>query len=144
MLKRMFVISSLLLLPLMTTPSLTQAGAVDTSVISNWQIDAKPLDMVHTLDNKKVFILGEDSKVHIYTADGKKQGSIPVDKGVTAIDIAPRGELLYLMNNEKNTFTSLTVSFTTPIDVTGSPFLGNENAPVVLALFSDFVSLHLT
>jgi hypothetical protein len=137
MLKKMFILSSLVL-PLMTTPFHSQASTVDTTVISNWQIDVKPVDMVHTLDNKKVFILGEDSKVHIYAADGKKQGSIKVDKGVSAIDIAPRGELLYLANGNTKTFTSLAVSFTTPIDVTGSPFLGNANAPVVIALFSDF------
>ena len=116
----------------------SQGSSVDMTVKSKWKLDAQPLDMVHTLDNKKVFILGDDSKVHVFTTDGKKQGVIEVDKGVTAIDIAPRGELLYLMNAESNTFTSLAIGFTTTIDITGAPFLGKENAPVVLALFSDF------
>lgn len=138
MLKKMFIITGLFLLPVMTTPFPSYGSTVDTSVVMNWHIDAKPIDMVHTLDNKRVFILGDDSKVHIFSADGKEQGSIAVDKGVTSIDIAPRGELLYLANGQTNTFTSLTVSFTTPIDISGSPFLGNENAPVVIALFSDF------
>ncbi|MDH3328101.1 MAG: hypothetical protein OEM01_02600 [Desulfobulbaceae bacterium] len=111
---------------------------VDWSVISTWKLDAKPLDLVHTLDNQKVYILGDDNKVHLFSAQGQKLGSIPVDKGVTAIDIAPRGEMLYLINEQENTFTSLAISFVTPIDVTGSPFLGNEDAPVVLAVFSDF------
>lgn len=114
------------------------SGSPDTSVRASWKLDARPLDMVHTLDNKKVYILGDDAKVHIYTAEGAKQGEIPVDKGVTAIDIAPRGEMLYLINAQDNTFSSMTVSFTAAIDVTDAPFLGNENAPVVLAVFSDF------
>ena len=138
MLKKTLFISALLLLPLIALPQPSQASTIDTSVVVNWKIDAKPLDMVHTLDNKRVFILGDDSMVHVFTADGKKQGSIKVDQGVTSIDIAPRGELLYLANGKNNTFSALTVSFTTPIDVTGAPFLGNENAPVVLAIFSDF------
>jgi predicted DsbA family dithiol-disulfide isomerase len=114
------------------------SGSPDTSVKASWKLDAKPLDMVHTLDNKKVYILGDDAKVHVYSAEGEKQGEIPVDKGVTAIDIAPRGEMLYLINAQDNSFTSFTVNFTATIDVTDAPFLGNENAPVVLALFSDF------
>ncbi len=141
MLKKTVTISALLLMPLMASPPSLEASpnkSIDTSVKATWKIDAKPMDVVHTLDNKRVFILGDDSKVHVFSTDGGKQGAIPVDKGVTGIDIAPRGELLYLINQKNNTFTSLSVSFTATIDVTGAPFLGNENAPVTLALFSDF------
>ncbi|GAB4332882.1 MAG: hypothetical protein Kow0089_01100 [Desulfobulbaceae bacterium] len=141
MLRKLITIAALVAVPLLAVPlqaDALQNQGIDTGVRSNWKIDAKPLDMVHTLDNKRVFILGDDSKVHVFTTDGLKQGAIPVDKGVTGIDIAPRGELLYLINGDNNTFTSLTVSFTTTIDITGAPFLGNENAPVVLAVFSDF------
>ena len=119
-------------------PQAPQATPVETSVAASWKLDAKPLGMVHSLDNKRVFILGDDSKVYIYASEGGKQGEIPVDKGVTAIDIAPRGEMLYLINGQDNTFTSLNVSFTSVIDVAGAPFLGKENAPVAVALFSDF------
>lgn len=141
MLKKTVTFSALLLLPLMASSvplSASQNSAIDTSVTATWKIDAKPLDMVHTLDNKRVFILGDDSKVHVFSAEGGKQGEIQVDKGVTAIDIAPRGELLYLVNQTDNTFTSLTISFTATIDISGAPFLGDENAPVALAIFSDF------
>ncbi len=114
------------------------SSGVDSSKITSWKLDAKPLDVVHTLDNQKVYILGNDSKVHVFSANGTKLGSIPIDQGVTAIDIEPRGTRLYLVNEKDNTFTSLAISFVTPIDVSGSPFLGDENAPVVLAVFSDF------
>jgi len=116
----------------------SQSGDVDWNKITSWKLDAKPLDLVHSLDNQKVYILGDDSKVHIFSAKGAKLGAIPVAEGVTAIDIEPRGTRLYLINEKDNTFTSLAISFVTPIDITGSPFLGNENAPVVLVVFSDF------
>lgn len=141
MLKKTVIISSLFLLSLAVAPLSSNASpgnAIDTSIRATWKIDTKPVDMVHTLDNKRVFILGDDSKVHIFTTDGKKQGTIPVDNGVTSIDIAPRGELLYLINAKNNTFTSLSISVTATIDVSSSPFLGKESAPVVIALFSDF------
>lgn len=137
-------IAAVLALSLLSSPVLAQAPQpppatpVETAVAASWKLDAKPLGMVHSLDNKRVFILGDDSKVYIYSNEGGKLGAVPVDKGVTAIDIAPRGEMLYLINGQDNTFTSLSVSFTAKIDVTGAPFLGKETAPVVLALFSDF------
>ena len=138
--KKTLTICALLLMPALlgaqTDPPTSQS--VDSSIQAKWKIDAKPIDVVHTLDNKKVFILADDSTIHVFSAQGEKLGNIPVDKGVTAIDIEPRGNLGYLINDQDNTFTSMTVSFTTNIDVTGSPFLGDENGPVVLAVFSDF------
>jgi len=140
--KKIFLRCLLFLLPvpliMVAALQTTYADSIDWQQISNWKLEVKPLAMVHTLDNQKVYILGDDHKVHVYTTQGVKLGSIPVDEGVTAIDIAPRGEMLYLINGENNSFTSLAISFVTPIDVTGAPFLGNENAPVVLAVFSDF------
>jgi hypothetical protein len=115
-----------------------QAESIEWSVAHSWKLDVKPLDLAHSLDNKRVFILGDDSRIHIFSAEGTPQGTISVDQGVTAIDIAPRGEMVYLINGKDLTFTSLAITYNMVIDVTGSPFLGNENAPVVLAVFSDF------
>ncbi len=138
--KKTLTLCALLLLPFLLGAQTLQASSqsIDSTVNMKWKIDAKPVDMVHSLDNKKVFILADDDNIHVFSADGAKLGKIPVEKGVTAIDIEPRGNLVYLINGQDNTFTSMTVSFTTKIDVTGSPFLGDENGPVVLAVFSDF------
>jgi predicted DsbA family dithiol-disulfide isomerase len=109
-----------------------------TSSLATWQLTVKPVDFAQSLDNQLVFILGDDSKVHIYsTADGTELGSVPVAKETVAIDIAPRGEMLFLVDSNKN-YTALDISFAQDIDTAGSPFLGNEKAPVSLVVFSDF------
>lgn len=108
------------------------------SVVASWPIPAKPLDLAQSLDNKKVFILGADAKVYIFTADGKQLGALPVDPNVKAIDIAARGEMLYLVNNKNNTYTAIDISFNQKIDITGAPIRGKADAPVTLVLFSDF------
>ena len=117
-----------------TTPS----NAVDWSISTSWSLPCEPLDFVQSLDNKKVFVLCNDSKVHIYTPAGKEIGAIAVDKNVTGIDIAPRGEQLYLISRTGKSYTAIDVSVTQDIDITGAPFLGNENAPVTMVVFSDF------
>ena len=114
------------------------SGALNWTVQANWSLPAKPLDLVHSLDNKKVFILTADSKVYIFAADGRKLGEMPVEADTVAIDIAPRGEMLYLINGRTNSFTAMDIGFSQQIDITGAPVRGKADAPVTLVVFSDF------
>lgn len=113
-------------------------SALDWSEKYSWQLGNKAVDFVHSLDNKRVYVLEADSRVHIYTAEGSELGSLPVSKDVTDIDIAPRGEILYAIDGKTNTFTAYDIGFVRDIDITGSPFLGKKEAPVALVVFSDF------
>lgn len=122
---------------LATTPPESN-NRIDWSVQQSWKTDGVPLDFVQALDNTKVFFLGSDSKVHIYDPAGNKIGWVPVDKGVTAIDIAPRGEALYLINKTTKEYTALDINIIRNIDISDAPFLGDENAPVAIVVFSDF------
>ncbi len=133
------------LLLLSFSPSLSFAAAdaqgssnIQWQVEKNWKLPSTPLDIVYSLDGKRVFILTDQNKVLAYTAAGELLGSIPVEKGVSAIDIAPRGERLFLIDQAKKSFSDLSVSFVVDINTAGSPFLGNENAPVTIAVFTDF------
>jgi predicted DsbA family dithiol-disulfide isomerase len=114
------------------------SATLTTSPLATWQMNVTPVDFSQSLDNKLVFVLGDDSKVHIYSsADGAELGSVPVAKETVAIDIAPRGEMLFLVDSNKN-YTALDISFAQNIDTAGSPFLGKESAPISLVVFSDF------
>jgi hypothetical protein len=135
------ILCAALLLPLTVQaqePKKTTASDLNWSVQASWPIPAKPLDVAQSLDNKKVFILAADAKVYIFTPDGKQLGALPVDPNVNAIDIAARGEMLYLVNSKTNTYTAIDVSFNQKIDVTGAPVRGKVDAPVTLVVFSDF------
>jgi protein-disulfide isomerase len=144
--KRYLVPAAIFLLLFSATAQATTSpepeNRIDWSVQQTWKVDTEPLDFVQALDNTKVFFLGSDSKVHIYDPTGNKIGWIPVDKGVTAIDIAPRGEALYLINKTTQEYTVLDINIIHDIDISGSPFFGDENAPVAIVVFSDFQCPH--
>ena len=111
---------------------------VEWKVTQSWSTGSKTLDMVYSLDGKYVYILNDEQQVQIFNRKGQLQGNIPIEKGVSTIDISPQGESLYLVNNEKNTFSSMSVSFVVDVEVAGSPFEGPADAPVSLVVFTDF------
>ena len=111
---------------------------IQLQVEKTWQLPEKPLDIVYSLDGKRVFILTDQKQVLVYKADGELLGKIDVEKGVSAIDIAPRGEKLFLINQKNNSFSDISVDFVVNVDIAGSPFLGNVDAPVTLVVFTDF------
>ncbi len=123
-------------------PAPAPTSKIDWSVDKSWDLPAKPLDIVYSLDGKRVFILTDQQTVLVYDHMGELSGSIPVDKGVSAIDIAPRGEKLFLINQETKAFSDLTIDFFADINTAGSPIRGKANAPVTIALFTDFECTH--
>lgn len=111
---------------------------LEWQVVRNWPVDGQPIDFVHSLDGKLVYILNDQHQVLVYDADGALQGRVPVAEGVTAIDIAPQGEALHLIDSTAKTFSTLAMNFVYTIDTTGSPIKGNPDAPVTITLFTDF------
>ena len=122
----------------LATPQQQPSSTVEWNVETQWQLPENPIDIVHSLDGRYVFVLTSQHNVMVYTDQGVYEGSLPVDKGVNAIDISPYAEKLYVIDSEKKTFSTLTIDFVKAIDVQGSPFKGPENAPVTIAVFTDF------
>jgi len=131
----LFIAGSVIAAPV---PTSGQDNLVEWQTTSNWTIPSKPVDMVHSLDGKFVYILNDKNQIQVFNNAGKLQGTIPVSEGVTAIDIAPQGETLYLVDKNENSFKAVSVSFVHAINVTGSPFEGPADAPVTIAVFTDF------
>jgi len=127
---------------IMSAPALSLAASAPPALVSektkSWQVPYKPIDFVQSVDGKMLFVLTENNRVLIYETNGQLKGSLPVDRGITAIDTDARGENILLIDSEKNTFTSMSVDFIVEVDTTGSPFMGPADAPVTLAVFTDF------
>ncbi len=107
-------------------------------VENTWNINAKPVDLKYSLDEKLVFILTADNMVQIYNKKGELQGEIPVPKTTIAIDIAPQGEALYLVDGKNKSLTSIALDYVRDINIADAPFKGKADAPVTIVLFTDF------
>ena len=111
---------------------------LEWKVVRQLKLPQQPKTMVHSLDGKLFFILTQNNSVLVYNQQGQLEGTIPVEKGVSDIDIAPRGEMLFLINEKKKTYTAITIDFIRKINISGSPYLGMEKAPVIITVFTDF------
>ncbi len=119
-------------------PESGQNNRVEWKVQQSWSTSGKTLDMVNSLDGRFTFVLTDKQQVQVYNNLGQLQGSIPVESGVSNIDISPQGEMLYLVDNAKQTLSSVAVSFVVDVDISGAPIKGPADAPVTMTLFTDF------
>ena len=121
-----------------SAPASGSDGSLEWRTLSSMELPAKALHFKRSLDGKYLFVLTEDQRVLVYDQQGNLQGSIPVDPGVTNLEIAPQGQLLYLIDTEKQVTTTMAIDFIVDIDVTNSAFKGEIDAPVTIVVFSDF------
>jgi len=121
-----------------STPASGSDGSLEWRTLTSMDLPAKALHFKRSLDGKYLFVLTEDHRVLVYDQRNNLQGSIPVDPGVTDLDIAPQGQLLYLIDTEKQVTTTLAIDFIVDIDTSNSAYKGNIDAPVTVVVFSDF------
>ncbi|KJR96387.1 MAG: hypothetical protein VR65_28030 [Desulfobulbaceae bacterium BRH_c16a] len=115
-----------------------QDDRVQWNKLGDLQLQSKPVDFAYSLDGSYAFILTTGNQILVYNQQGKLQGRIPVDAGVSAIDISPRGDFLYLIDSTANRLSMLSIDFVVDIDTADSPIKGKVDAPVTVAVFSDF------
>ncbi len=103
-----------------------------------FKLDAKPIDMTTSADGKYTFVLAEGGKVFIIDSSGTVKDSLTVSESVVSIGTSPGGDFLLLADSKSNTLEVVKISFVIDVDIAGLPFKGPSNAPVVVAVFSDY------
>jgi len=95
--------------------------------------------MTITADGKYTFVLAEGGRVLSYdNGTGELKGALKVSESATSIATSAGGEFLLLADSENDTLEMLGISFVVDIDIAGLPFKGPADAPIVVAVFSDY------
>ena len=111
---------------------------VEKSVSKTLKLESKPIDIAVSGDGKITFILVEGGKVLIYDSGGTLKDTVEVSKTVVSIGSSTNGDFLLLADSNANTLEVVKLDYVVDIDVSSLPFKGPENAPVVIAVFSDY------
>ena len=129
------------LAPLLVTV-LTTASWVFATVEINLQrtltTDGVPVDVVVTQDGNLTFVLTDNGKILIYDRIGNLTDTVEIGTHIDQIDIGPQGERLFAASRQNKSVEIITLDFIRQINILGSPLKGSLEAPVVIAVFSDF------
>jgi len=128
------------LLAILIVPGLCEQSPaiVEWNIHKTLKLDTQPLDVAVSKNGKSIFVLTKSGKILIYSPDGKLKDKIEVGNHVDQIKSGPGEEWLFLSSRKNKTVEILHVDFIQDINISGSPFKGGENAPVAIAVFSDF------
>ena len=114
------------------------SAEVEMGQSKTFKLDAKPIDMTSSADGKYTFVLAEGGKVFILDGSGTLKDTLTVSESVMSIGTSPNGDFLLLADSKENTLEVVKISFVVDIDIAGLPFKGPADAPVVVAVFSDY------
>jgi len=129
------------LIPLI--PVLMHAGAAGATVIEpspvrTLTLDQPPLDMAISSDGQLTFVLSGRDRVLVYSPDGTLIDTIALASSADGIDISPDGSMLFLRSSERKAIEIVALDFSVDLRIDRSPVKGPADAPVTIAVFSDF------
>lgn len=113
-------------------------AALDWNVIQTFNLKDPPLDVAFSTSRNKVFILTDEGQIQVYEPNGTLDETMDVGKGFDRLWHIQGSDVLVLSSHEKKTVQIIELNFVEQIDTSGSPYRGPDNAPVVVAVFSDF------
>ena len=113
-------------------------GAVEWDVKQTLKLQSPPVDVAVSLNGRMVFVLTDQGNILIYSGDGKLKDKISVGSHVDGLKVGPEEDILLLSSRKNKTVQILLLDFIQDIDISSSPFKGPANAPVEIAVFSDF------
>ena len=128
-------ICSLAVALLIASGSTQAAAKVYQTPDKTYNTTTTPIDIAGS-ETGTTFVLTEGGKVVIFSKSGKNE--IAVDKDFDRITTTPKGDKIMLSSSVSKKVQTIFVDFAKQINIEGSPFLGEENAPVVIIAFSDF------
>lgn len=137
-LSRTYAFCVMLFLILTTNLSTAQPVDIDWTLLKQFQLTDRPLDIAISGDGQLLFIL-TPGKVAVYPGlVDVPLKQIPLDAGFDRMTYYEKTNVLILTNGTTNAVSVLEIDLVQKIAVEGSPFKGPEDATVVLAVFDDY------
>jgi hypothetical protein len=113
-------------------------GEVEWDVKKTLKLESPPVDLAASLNGKYIYVLTDQGSILIYSVEGKLEDKISVGRQVDGIRVGPWEDVILLTSKKNKQVQILLLEFIKNIDLSNSPFKGPADAPVQIAVFSDF------
>jgi protein-disulfide isomerase len=94
--------------------------------------------MVFSANRNEIYVLNPKGELLIYNINGHLTERINVGKSYDRLKLVQGPDILFLSSRKDKTIQIIQLEFVQNINTLGSPFKGSENAPVIIAVFSEF------
>ncbi len=111
---------------------------VEYNVLKTYKLEDQPVDMAFSANRNEIYVLSPTGELLIYAANGRLTEKINVGKVYDRLQLIQGSDVLFLSSRKDKTIQVIQLEFVQKIDTSGSPYKGSENAPVVIAVFSEF------
>ena len=137
--KRVFRFMSLIAFFVVSVGFATSASAeLEWTFREQVPLTAAPLDNAVSADGQLLFMLSA-GEIAVYSlTQSKTINTIPIDKDYDRISVSPRGNSLIVTSSAGKSLKIIDLEFVYQIDTSGLPLKGPADAPVTIAVFSDY------
>ena len=129
---------AILTLSTLLLSSSTGFAEIEWNVLQTLNLKEPPVDIAFSTSRNKILVLTEKGNLQIFEPDGQQIANLDVGKGFNRLYHVQGSDVVLLSGQNNKTAKIVELSFIEQINTIGAPFLGAENAPVVIAVFSDF------
>ena len=113
-------------------------ATLEWTLIKQIDLDKSPLDIAATFDGRLLFDLIRGEVLIYSTKENKWTNRIPVEVEFDRLTHTIKDNTLVLSCTTAKTVKIIQLETIQKIDISGLPFKGPENAPVTIAVFSDY------
>jgi len=136
-LTRIVGISLLIIVGWGSVPGLVHAD-VDWAMKKQVSLSARPLDIAASEDGQLIFVLVPEEILVYSIPEDKVTNRIPVGKVFDRLTYSPKTSVLILSSSSAKTLKIIQVEPVYDIALSGLPFKGPADAPITIAVFSDY------
>jgi hypothetical protein len=111
---------------------------VEYNVLKTYKLEDQPVDMAFSANRNEIYVLNPKGELLIYAVDGRLTEKINMGKVYDRLQLIQGSDVLFLSSRKDKSIQVIQLEFVQKIDTSGSPYKGSENAPVVIAVFSEF------
>jgi WD40 repeat protein len=137
--KRFFYFMSLIVFFVVSVGFVSTASAeLEWTFRKQVPLTSAPLDNAVSTDGQLLFMLSP-GEIAVYSlTQSKTINTIPIDPDYNRISVSPKGSSLIVTSSAGKSLKIIDLEFVYQIDISGLPLKGSADAPVTIAVFSDY------
>ena len=137
--KRFYRLMPLIILLIVSVGFVTSVSAeLEWTFRKPVPLTSAPLDNAVSADGKLLFMLSAGEIVVYSLTRNKTINTIPIGRDYDRISVSPRGNSLIVTSSAGKSLKIIDLEFIYQIDISGLPLKGPADAPVTIAVFSDY------